>query len=135
MSEIVGIREQRLERAQSEHFVENFLRQALALLQVHRRGFADDERFENLRHFAADVVAVDFGQAIEIQLLNQLAVNRGLDRAEVGSCDLMRVAEAGGMATSPLRWEVKKIRPASLSLEAERPRDPRVARRSDGSDC
>ena len=81
------IGKQRLERPESENFIENFLGEALPLLQVHRRGFADDQRFENLRHLAAHVLAVDFGQAVEIQLLNQLAVNRRLDGAEVGARD------------------------------------------------
>ena len=58
-----GIGEQRLERAETENFVENFLRKALAFLQVHGRGFADDQSFENLRHFAANIFALHFASA------------------------------------------------------------------------
>ena len=79
------IGKQRLERAESEYFVENFLREAFPLLQIHRSGFADYQAFQNLRHFAADVFSLDFVQAIKIQFLDQLAVNRGLHRIEIGS--------------------------------------------------
>src|SRR5580704_9311173 len=81
------IGQKRLERSQSEDFIEDFLGQALALLQVHGRGFADDQGFQNLGHLAAYILTIDLGQTVEIQLLNELPVNRRLYGSEVGARD------------------------------------------------
>ena len=85
MSETVGIVQQRFERAQTENLVQNLLGKALPFLQVHGGRFADHQAFQNLGHFAADVFALDFGQTIQIQFLNQPAVNRRFYRGEIGA--------------------------------------------------
>ena len=76
-----GIGEKRLERAQSENFIENFLGKTLALLQIHRRGFADDQFFENHGNFAAHIFAAHVGNAIQVDLLDQAAMDRCLNRS------------------------------------------------------
>ena len=76
-----GIGEKRLERAQSENFIENFLGKPLALLQIHRRGFADDQFFENHGNFAAHIFAAHVGNAIQIDLLDQAAMDGCLNRS------------------------------------------------------
>jgi hypothetical protein len=75
-----GISEKRLERSQAENFVENFRGKTLALLQIHRCRFADDELLENERNFAANVVAANVVHAIQIEFLDEPAMDRGLNR-------------------------------------------------------
>ena len=82
-----GIGQQRFQRAESEHLVENFLRQALPFLQVHRCGFADDERLEDMADLTPNLFSINLGQPIEIQFLNQLPMDRGFHRAEIRSRD------------------------------------------------
>ena len=75
-----GIGEKRFERSQAENFIENFLGKTLALLQIHRCRFADDELLENERNFAANVVAANVVDAIQVEFLDEPAMNRGLNR-------------------------------------------------------
>ena len=77
--------QQRFKRTKSENLVQNFLRQPLPLLQIHGSGFANDQRFQNLADFAAHFFPPDFVEPVQIQFLNQSAVNGRLNRAEVGA--------------------------------------------------
>ena len=79
------IRQQRLQRPQPKHFVQDFRRKPLSFLQVHRRHFTDDKRFQNLRHFTPYVFAVYVRQPVQVHLRNQLAMNCCFNGAKVRS--------------------------------------------------
>ena len=80
-----GIGQEWLERAESEYLVENFLRQALPFLQVHRCRFTDDQRLEDVSYLTPNLFPVDLGQPIHIQFLDQLPMDRGFYCAEIRS--------------------------------------------------
>jgi hypothetical protein len=48
------------EWAEPENFVKNLLRQALPFLQIHRCGFTDNQRFENMPDLAPNLFPVNF---------------------------------------------------------------------------
>ena len=80
------IGQKRLQRAEAENLVEHFLRQPLPFLQVHRRRFAGENRFEYRADLAANILPLDFVQAVEVEFLDKLAMNRSLHVAEIRSC-------------------------------------------------
>ena len=68
--------EQGLERPQPEHLVQNLVANLLLLDGAQQRRLALHERDQRLAHFAANPLVVDGGQRLQVDLVEQLAVQR-----------------------------------------------------------
>src|ERR1700676_5063068 len=79
------VRQKGFQRPEPKYFVEDFLTEALPFLEVHGGRFPNNQLFQNLFHFSSDFFAVNFGELVEIQLLNKATVNRVLYRGEVST--------------------------------------------------
>ena len=76
---MVGIFEQRLERAQAEDFVEDFARQALALGKAERNGFAVDRVADQDEDFFARRIAGGAAEFFQVEAVEDFAVQVGFD--------------------------------------------------------
>src|SRR5215207_3672396 len=72
------IGEQRLERPQAKHLVENFVANLLFLNGAKQCRLSVDERNERLPDFSANSLVVDGRQRFEVDLVQQLPVKREL---------------------------------------------------------
>src|SRR4029077_17346397 len=81
-----GISKQWFERTKAKYFIQNLLHQTLALLKVHRRGFAMNDSLKNQAHLAADIFTIHVCKLIQIQFLNQLPVNSRFDGSKIRPC-------------------------------------------------
>jgi hypothetical protein len=69
-----GVLQQRFERSQAEHFVQHFIADLLLLKRAQQRGLGIDQRDQRLPDFAAHALVVDGRQRLQIDLVDQLAV-------------------------------------------------------------
>ena len=76
--------EQRLQRPQPEDLVEHFQGEPLPLLKGHRGVFFGGQFLDDLRDFLSHPFAAELHHTVQIQPLDQLAVDGNLDRVEVG---------------------------------------------------
>jgi len=74
-----GIFEQRLQRAQAENLVEDLARQAFALGKAERHNFGVDRVAYNDQHFVARRIAGGLAQFLQIEAVEDLAVQVGFD--------------------------------------------------------
>ena len=68
--------QQRLQRPQSEHFVQDFVADLLFLERAEQRRLSINQLNHGLAHFAAHTLIVDCGQRLEVDLVHQLPVER-----------------------------------------------------------
>ena len=78
MSEMVGILQQRLERPQAEDFVQHFVADLLLFERAEQRRLGVDQLNHRLAHFGAHALVVDGRQRLQVDLVQQLAVEREL---------------------------------------------------------
>ena len=86
--------EQHLERPQAERFVEHFLDQPLALAAVEERLFGVAQVLDDQADFAAEHVALQLADAVQVELIDQLVVDLALELVELFG--LGGVGRAGG---------------------------------------
>ena len=73
-----GILQQRLERPQAEDFVQHLVADLLLFERAEQRRLGSINEIERLAHFAAHALVVDGGQRLQVDLVQQLAVQREL---------------------------------------------------------
>ncbi len=88
MSEIDGFFEQRLQRAQPEHFVEHLLDDLVLLGRGHRHALVFEQTLDHAADFGAQAILRDGRNAFEIQHADQLAMDLAfqLKDAVGGAC-------------------------------------------------
>ena len=84
MSLMVGILQQRLERAQAEDLVQHLVADLLLLGGGQQIRLVFHDRQHRLPHFAANAVVVDAGQRLQVDPVEQLAVQRELQLLVLG---------------------------------------------------
>jgi hypothetical protein len=77
--------QQRLERPQAKYLVEDLFGDLLAFERAKQRLFAVDEGDDGLPHLATNPLVVNGGERLEIDLLQQLAVQRELQLLVLGA--------------------------------------------------
>ena len=78
MSEIVGIAEQRLERAEPEHLVDQLAEQDVTFSKTDRRRFFGEQLAHQRADLALRTPAVGLRQRFEVQPVQKLLVDAGL---------------------------------------------------------
>src|SRR5689334_15978828 len=73
-----GILQQWLERAEAEHFAENFLDNPVALKQTERRLFFVDEFGDGCSNFGSQAISRERGKHLQVDAAQQLSVQRKL---------------------------------------------------------
>ena len=117
MSEIVGILQQLLERAQTEQLVEHVEDERLALDQAEGRLllFPLEHRRDQLAQLRLGLLALHLGEPFEIQAVQQLLVNAALQGLVLG----VRVSAARGGEGKCVQHDVNSISRLRLRQAAE----------------
>ena len=85
------ILEQRLQRAQAEDLVQNFAGQALAFGEAERHGLAVDRVPDQQQNFFARRVAGSAAQFLQVEAVEDLAMQVGLDLLVLGSLEGLQI--------------------------------------------
>ena len=86
-----GVLEQGLERAQAEDLIQNFARQAFALGEAERHGLAVDRVPDQQQNFFARGVAGGASQFLQVEAVEDLAMQVGLDLLVLGSFEGLQI--------------------------------------------
>ena len=85
------ILEQRFERTEAEDFVQDFARQALALGEAERNGFAVDRVADQDQDFFARRIAGGPSEFFQVETIEDLAVQVGFDLLVFGSLEGLQI--------------------------------------------
>jgi hypothetical protein len=81
-----GLFEEQLQRTEPERFVEDFLNQFFTFRPVEQRIFGITKVLDHQANLAAQSVAFKIAQSREVQLLDELSVNRAFECFQIVGC-------------------------------------------------